>query len=117
MDARKLKEGITVADRLIQRLRTASRESRDPRLEEAAEELGICLEELRVSEEELHERDLRLAEAARKLQLEHKRYHNLFEFSPDGYLVTNVAAVIQGANAIAAKMINGRREILIRKPF
>jgi PAS domain S-box-containing protein len=117
MDRAKLKEGMQSVDRVIQRLRIATGESRDPRLEEAAEELGICIEELRVSEEELHERDLRIVETTRHLQLEHKRYRDLFEFSPDGYIITNLAAVIEEANAIAVKMFNVRRELLVGKPL
>ena len=117
MDRLKLKEGMQSVDRVIQRLRIATGESRDPRLEEAAEELGICIEELRVSEEELHERDLRIVETTTNLQLEHKRYHDLFEFSPDGYIITNLAAVIEEANAIAVKMFNVRRELLVGKPL
>ena len=117
MDRLKLKEGMQSVDRVIQRLRIATGESRDPRLEEAAEELGICIEELRVSEEELHERDLRIVETTRHLQLEHKRYRDLFEFSPDGYIITNLAAVIEEANAIAVKMFNVRRQLLVGKPL
>jgi PAS domain S-box-containing protein len=117
MDRAKLKEGMQSVDRVIQRLRTATGESRDPHLEEAAEELSVCIEELRVSEEELRERDLRILDATRNLQLEHKRYHDLFEFSPDGYIITNLAAVIEESNAIAAKMLNVRRELLVGKPL
>ena len=117
MDRAKLKEGMQSVDRVIQRLRIATGESRDPRLEEAAEELSICIEELRVSKEELHERDLRIVNTTRNLQLEHQRYRDLFEFSPDGYIITNLAAVIEEANAIAAKMLNVRRELLVGKPL
>jgi PAS domain S-box-containing protein len=117
MDRAKLKEGMQSVDRVIQRLRTATGKRGDPRLDEAAEELSICIEELRVSEEELLERDLRIVETTTHLQLEHKRYRDLFEFSPDGYIITNLAAVIQEANAIAAKMLNVRRELLVGKPL
>jgi len=117
MDRLKLKEGIQSVDRAIQRLRTTTGESPDPRLEEAAEQLGICIEELRVSEEELYERDLRILDTTRNALLEHKRYRDLFEFSPDGYIITNLAAVIGEANLIAAKMLNVRRERLIGKPL
>jgi PAS domain-containing protein len=113
MDRLKLKEGMQSVVRVIQRLRIATGESGDPRMEEAAEELGICIEELRVSEEELHARDLRIVDTTRNLQLEHKRYRDLFEFSPDGYIITNLAAVIEEANAIAAKMLNVSRELLV----
>ena len=117
MNTRKLKERIQSADCVFQRLRSSTGENEDPRLAEAVEELGICLEELRVSEEELHERDLRLANTTRHLQLEHKRYRDLFEFSPDGYIITNLAAVIQEANAIAGTMLNVRPELLVGKPL
>jgi PAS domain S-box-containing protein len=117
MDKLKLKDGMQSVDRVIQRLRTTSSEHEDPRLEEAVEELSVCIEELRVSEEELHERDSRIADTTRHLQLEHQRYRDLFEFSPDGYIVMNLASVIEEANAIAAKMLNVRRELLVGKPL
>jgi len=117
MDRLKLKDGMQSVDRVIQRLRTTSGEHEDPRLEEAVEELSVCIEELRVSEEELHERDSRIADTTRHLQLEHQRYRDLFEFSPDGYIVMNLASVIEEANAIAAKMLNVRRELLVGKPL
>src|ERR1700724_1107850 len=103
MDRLKLKDGMQSVDRVIQRLRTATGEREDPRLEEA--------------EEELHDRDSRISDTTRHLQLEHQRYRDLFEFSPDGYIVMNLASVIEEANAIAAKMLNVRRELLVGKPL
>ena len=113
MDKLKLKDGMQSVDRVIQRLRTTSSEHEDPRLEEAVEELSVCIEELRVSEEELHERDSRIADTTRHLQLEHQRYRDLFEFSPEGYIVMNLASVIEEANAIAAKVYFGAPVVVV----
>jgi PAS domain S-box-containing protein len=80
------------------------------------EELATCLEELRVAEEELYEKDQSLAEASDELRQEHRRYRDLFEFSPDGYLVTDFKGIIREANLIAAKMLKVRRPRLLGKP-
>ncbi len=55
------------------------------------EELETTLEELRIAEEEL----LRQNE---RLRTEQQRYQDLFDFAPDGYLVTDTAGIIQEAN-------------------
>lgn len=61
-------------------------------LPEALEELGASLEELRVSQEVLHQQNQELLETHATLEIERKRYRELFEFAPDGYLITDTKA-------------------------
>ena len=86
-------------------------------LADSLTELRIALEELQVAEEELLQQNQELAIAHTQLEVERQRYHDLFEFAPDGYLVTNTAGIIQEANRAAAKLLNVSQEKLIGKPL
>ncbi|NDJ20184.1 response regulator [Nostoc sp. B(2019)] len=77
---------------------------------EAFEELHIALEELRVAEEQL-----KATRAATKE--ERQRYQELFDFAPDGYLVTDTYGTILEANRAASVMLNVSQRFLIRKPL
>src|SRR5690242_4736481 len=63
-------------------------------MEEAFAELQIMMEELKVAEATLREQNSQLANVAQHLDIERKRYEDLFEFAPDGYLVTDAKGVI-----------------------
>lgn len=98
-------------------------------LAEALEELWTALEELRVVEEdlwvtqeelyiqneELHQRNLQLAIAHQGIEVQRQRYQDLFEFAPDGYLVTNARGTIQEANYPAAMLLNCPHKFLVDK--
>jgi len=43
------------------------------------------------------------------VEAERQRYQDLFEFAPDGYLVTDAQGMIQ-ANRAAAKLLNAKQE-------
>ena len=58
-------------------------------LEEALAELSISLEELQVSVEEMRQYNDELAAAQEETAVEHRRYRELFDFAPAGYLVTD----------------------------
>src|SRR5262249_13324173 len=49
--------------------------------------------------------------------LERQRYQDLFEFAPDGYLVTASSGVIQEANHTAAQLLNTPVRFLLGKPL
>lgn len=83
----------------------------------ALEELETALEELNIAEEELRTQNEELAIARNAVEVERQRYHDLFEFAPDGYLVTDVVGIIREANRTAAKMFNILQENLIGKPL
>lgn len=74
-------------------------------------------EELRVSEEELRVQNEGLIAAQEKVIEERQRYHELFDFAPDGYLVTNAQGIIQEANRAAAYLLRVRPEYLVGKPL
>jgi PAS domain S-box-containing protein len=65
------------------------------KLNSRANELGIANEELRVANEELDS-------ARTALEKERQRYRDLFDFAPDGYLVTDLKGEIREANRAAA---------------
>ncbi|MEH2273013.1 MAG: PAS domain S-box protein [Nostoc sp.] len=79
-------------------------------LQQAITEISISLEELQQQNEELI--------ATRYLvEEERQRYYDLFNFAPDGYLVTDATGIIQEANYAAAKLLNMRQSYLIGKPM
>ncbi|MBW4581818.1 MAG: PAS domain S-box protein [Tildeniella nuda ZEHNDER 1965/U140] len=72
----------------------------------ANEELETTVEELKIAEEDL----LRQNEQLRTAQ---QRYQDLFDFAPDGYLVTDTAGIIQEANqAMTAHLSSGLAGLL-----
>lgn len=92
-------------------------ENRTPLLTAAFEELRVTLEELQVAEEELWQQQEELETARHLVEAERQRYQDLFEFAPDGYLVTDPAGTIQEANRAAALLLNIAPQRLIGKPL
>ncbi len=92
-------------------------EAQSAEIMEVNQELQQALEELQVVEEELREQNEELAVARELVELERQRYQDLFEFAPDGYLVTNAAGVIQEANRAAATLLAVRQKYLVNKPL
>jgi PAS domain S-box-containing protein len=84
---------------------------------EALEELNNALEELSVAEEELKAQNEELAIARVQVEVERQRYLDLFEFAPDGYLVTDEVGTIREANRAAAILLNVSQRFLIGKPL
>jgi PAS domain S-box-containing protein len=58
-----------------------------------------------------------LQAALRQAQANLMRYQELFDFAPNGYLVTDWQGIIQEANYAAAAMLGSRREFLVNKPM
>ncbi|MBN3874742.1 bifunctional diguanylate cyclase/phosphodiesterase [Nostoc sp. JL33] len=77
---------------------------------EAFEKLNIAMEELLIASQELEE-----TRAA--VEKERQRYQDLFEFAPDGYLVTDSAGTIQEANHAAATLLGVQQKYLVGKPL
>ncbi|MBD1999718.1 response regulator [Leptolyngbya sp. FACHB-541] len=86
-------------------------------LSEALEELGTSLEELRMSQEVLNQQNQELLEAHAALEVERQRYQELFEFAPDGYLITDSEGNIQEANHAASLLLKVPQKYLIGKPL
>lgn len=87
------------------------------KLAETVTELSATLEELQVAVEEIHERNEELSAAHQATEDERRKYQELFEFAPDGYLITTASGVIQDANQAAATLLNIDKERLIGKPL
>lgn len=77
------------------------------------EDLWVALEELRVAEEELQQQNQELLATQKAIAIERQRYQDLFEFAPDGYLVTDLQGTVQEANRAAARLFNRSSEQLI----
>lgn len=79
------------------------------------EELRATLEELQVAQEALHQQNEKLRIARQTIEQSWQHYQDLFEFAPDGYLVTDIQGTIQQANRAAIAMLGTQR--LIGKPI
>lgn len=86
-------------------------------LPDALQELQLALEKLQVAEEELRRQNEELLGSQSCLELERQRYQELFEFAPDGYLITNCHGQIQEVNRAAAQLLQRSPADLINKPF
>ena len=80
-------------------------------------ELSSALQELHVTTEELVEQNEELASSRRSLEEERCRYKELFEFAPDGYLVTDTEGKIREANSAALTLLNVDKYFLIGSPL
>lgn len=80
-------------------------------------ELQQILEELQIIEEELRQQNEQLATAREITELERRRYQDLFEFTPDGFLVTDKFGVIQEANHAASSLLCVHQKYLVGKPI
>lgn len=92
----------------------SSREtSTDKNLEvwrDALEELSVCQEALR------HQHD-QLTIALQAAEKERQRYQDLFDFAPDGYVVTDTAGAVRKANEAAGILLGQPKEWLIGRPL
>ncbi|WP_017318830.1 PAS domain S-box protein [Mastigocladopsis repens] len=86
-------------------------------LPQALIELGSASEIVNVATEELHQQNEELIQTRNLLEAERQRYQDLFEFAPDGYLVTNTIGMIREANRTAAKLLNLQPQYLVGKPI
>lgn len=80
-------------------------------------EMGIAMEELQVALEEMHQQNDALAEALETTEVERKRYHDLFQFATDAYIVTDLDGAIQQSNRMAAQLLGIPSQLLIGKPL
>jgi two-component system cell cycle sensor histidine kinase/response regulator CckA len=98
----------------------ALRKEAETELEQLAaahEELQVYAEELQVQQAELEQQNQKLEDARAEVEAERRRYQQLFEFAPDGYMVTDPAGVIRQANRAAADLLGVSQERLVGKPL
>ena len=84
-------------------------------MQETFQELQATLEELHVAEEELRQQNEELDAAQQLIEAERQRYQELFDFAPEGYLVTDLHGLIREANA--ATLLGVSMRTLKGKPF
>ena len=114
---------VTKVDLALRRLEELSREagmasSTRGLIGDALEELATTLEELRAAGEDLAESNSELRRAQGDLREGRRAYQELFDFAPDGYLITNPYGTIRMANLAAARLLTaGRPELLAGKPL
>ncbi|WP_197278651.1 PAS domain S-box protein [Pseudanabaena sp. 'Roaring Creek'] len=85
-------------------------EERNNLLERVSADLECSVEELRITTEEQIIQH-------RQLEYEQYRHQNLFEFAPDGYLVTDLSGKISEVNQVALELLAIRRDYILGKPL
>lgn len=80
-------------------------------------QLHVAIEELHVAEEELSLQNEQLIAANQATECAKQRYQELFEFAPDGYLVTDPQGIIQEANQMAARLFGQPQQQLMMAPL
>jgi PAS domain S-box-containing protein len=85
--------------------------------EQASTVLGVSVEEMRAVEEELRQQTDELAESRLAVEVERQRYRDLFDFAPDGYVVSDTAGVVREANRAAGDLLGVPAPFLSGKPL
>ncbi|BAZ10349.1 multi-sensor hybrid histidine kinase [Calothrix sp. NIES-4071] len=83
-------------------------EKDNTQLSKVHSELQVALEELNVAKEEMQHQNL-------LLENERQRYVDLFNFAPDGYIVTDTNGKIQEANQSVALLLGSKQENIVGK--
>jgi PAS domain S-box-containing protein len=92
------------------RQRSSQYNGSDQNLQEAFEELQIAEEELRQQNEEL-------VNTRQTIEVERQRYRDLFNFAPDGYIVTDQHGTIQEINRAALSLLHIAQRHITGKPL
>ena len=79
---------------------------------EANGRLEQSIHSLQRVEEQLRNQNEKLTAAHRSVEKERSRYQALFDFAPDGYLVTGLEGAIREANTAAAAILNTPKTLL-----
>jgi PAS domain S-box-containing protein len=79
------------------------------------QEIEEIMQDLKVTEEELRDQNKELIQAKTIAEQERKRYQDLFNFSPDGYLVTDREGFIQETNQAITTLFDLDKRLLIGK--
>jgi PAS domain S-box-containing protein len=95
----------------------AERLRAEQELRQKNKELQAAIEESEVMQEELRAQNEELLQTRAAMEDERKRYHDLFEFAPDGDLVTDIHGNIFEANQAAVKQLNTPLAALVGKPI
>jgi PAS domain S-box-containing protein len=74
-------------------------------LSEAFDELALALEQLHAAEQALQRQQSEALNRQAELELDNRRYQDLFEYAPTGYLVTSIDGAIRQANRAALALL------------
>jgi len=111
---------ISQADERASALRTANGGHAAPgdgTVQPVFQELEFALEELHTAEEELRAQNEELIAAHERVDLERRRYLDLFRDAPVAYLVTDMSGVIQDSNRAACDLLHRPEKFLRGKPI
>jgi PAS domain S-box-containing protein len=86
-------------------------------LAESVEEFSAALEQLQVISEEMQHQNDELIATRAAVEAERRRYRELFELAPGGYLVTDSIGNIREANQAAKSLLGVPRHTLEDKPL
>jgi PAS domain S-box-containing protein len=86
-------------------------------LPQAYKELGNASEIVQIAAEELYQQNEELIRTRDLVEAERQRYQDLFEFAPDGYLVTDAHGIILEANRAAEGLFNLSKQVIVGKPI
>jgi PAS domain S-box-containing protein len=75
------------------------------------------LADLEIAKAKLARQNEELVANRAKLEYERRCYEELFNFAPDGYVVTNLKGHIRDANVAACRLLNREQHSLIGVPF
>ncbi len=100
-----------------ERMLREAREDLDTRVKERGENLAQVYAELQVTEDEMRQQNEELWLARHDLEAERRRYAELFEFAPDGYIVTDEVGVIEEANKAAVELVGVSAGYMVGKPL
>lgn len=107
----------------FERLDEHRRRSKDlsPEAREIVDELleasAIGMEELQAAAKEINQLNADLIASREELEIEQRRYRDLFDHAPNGYLVTDPAGLIHEANQAAGNLLGVPKTRLINKPL
>lgn len=93
------------------------KEELENRVRARTAELSQAYEELQVTEEEIRQQNEELRRARQTLEAERLRYQELFEFAPDGYIVTDESGVVAQVNQAACDLLGVRGDHLRGTPL
>jgi len=87
------------------------------RLEQSNRKLSKSLEESAILQEALRHQNEEVITTREFMEIERQRYIDLFEYAPDGYVVTDSDGIIKEVNSTAMDLLGSGREDAIGMPM
>ncbi len=84
---------------------------------ESADNMRELIQELKVHQAELEIQNQELKRSQQEVAELQRKYHDLYEFAPFGYLTLNPKGIITGANLTAVSLLGRDRSILLMSSF